>query len=178
MWVDIKGWEGLYELNENGDVRNKITNKLIAGDKNSAGYLRVCLYKKGHTPPKQRFFRHRLVAEHFIHNPRNLPEVNHKDCNVKNNHISNLEWVSKAENEHHSHIIGSKPYKGYIVKHDSGAVNQFTSCGELAKILDVTNRTVVNWLHGDNQGFKKHGITEIVYRDSAKSLTTIESIGI
>nr|DAF58691.1 MAG TPA: NUMOD4 motif protein [Siphoviridae sp. ctxMM9] len=55
MWKDIPEWEDYYEVNENGEVRNKITKKLIVGDINNAGYYRVCLY---HKPRKQRFFRH------------------------------------------------------------------------------------------------------------------------
>ena len=46
MWKDIPEWEDYYEVNENGEVRNKITNKLIVGDINNAGYYRVCLYHK------------------------------------------------------------------------------------------------------------------------------------
>lgn len=167
MWVDIKGWEGLYELNENGDVRNKETQKLIVGDKNSTGYKRVCLYKKGHIPPKQRYFRHRLVAEHFIQNPLNLPEVNHKDCDLDNVASSNLEWVSKIENERHSHVTGRKPYRGYLVEYLDGTIELFTSCSELAGRTGVTNRSVINWIQGKSKGFKKYGINAICYRDSA-----------
>ena len=56
MWKDIIGWEKYYEINEHGDVRNKLTKHLVIGDKNSVGYMRVCLYNKNHNPKKQRFF--------------------------------------------------------------------------------------------------------------------------
>lgn len=81
MWKDIPTREDVYEINENGDVRNKITGNLIKGDINNAGYYRVCLYKK---PRKQRYFRHKLVAELFIPNPDNYKEVNHIDGNKGN----------------------------------------------------------------------------------------------
>ena len=77
MWKDIKNWENIYQINDSGDVRNKITGNIIKGDRNSSGYFRVCLYDKNHIPEKQRFFRHRLVAEHFIPNPFGYQEVNH-----------------------------------------------------------------------------------------------------
>ena len=47
MWKDIEDWEEFYEINEDGDVRNKQTGHLVIGDRNSVGYQRVCLYKKG-----------------------------------------------------------------------------------------------------------------------------------
>ena len=52
MWKDIPGWEDLYEINEYAIVRNKLNGHIIVGDTNSAGYERVCLYNKKHTPQK------------------------------------------------------------------------------------------------------------------------------
>ena len=75
IWKDINGWERYYEINDDGQVRNKINNNLIIGDCNSCGYPRVCLYNKNNNPNKQRFFRHSLVAEHFIANPDNLSDA-------------------------------------------------------------------------------------------------------
>ncbi len=56
MWKDIKGWEEYYEVNNNGDVRNKKTGHFVVGDINSAGYCRVCLYNKNNTPKKTAIF--------------------------------------------------------------------------------------------------------------------------
>ena len=107
MWKDIKGWEKLYEVNENGEVRNKLTGNLIVGDINNCGYHRVCLYNKQNIPSKQRFFRHRLVAELFIPNPNNLPEVDHKDANRMNPSKENLEWVTHEENVKRAYARGN-----------------------------------------------------------------------
>ena len=89
--VPIQGWEGLYEVDTEGNVYNSITGNQIIGDHNNWGYARVRLYNKYHNPPIQRFFRHRLVATHFIDNPYNLPQVNHKDFDKDNNTVENLE---------------------------------------------------------------------------------------
>lgn len=163
MWKDIIGWEQYYQINENGDVRNKITNHIVAGDKNSEGYCRVCLYNKNHCPSKQRYFRHRLVAEHFINNPNKFPEVNHIDSNIENNNVQNLEWINRIDNEHHSRKFGNKEYKPFKVTYNDGRIINYEFKEELAKSLNVTRRTIANWLHKDNKGFEKYNIVEINY---------------
>lgn len=62
------------------------------------GYVQVCLRKNGKTITHK---LHRLVAETFIPNPDNLPEVNHKDENKANNVVSNLEWCSSTYNKNY-----------------------------------------------------------------------------
>ena len=115
MWKDIKNWENIYQISDSGDVRNKITGNIIKGDINSSGYFRVCLYDKNHIPEKQRFFRHRLVAEHFIPNPFGYQEVNHKDHNLEHNYVSNLEWCTRNDNELDSRMFGTKKYRPFKV---------------------------------------------------------------
>ena len=75
------------------------TGKMLCPYENGDGYLLIQLsINKKHT-----FFSlHRLIAQVFIDNPKNLPEINHKDLNPKNNHVSNLEWVTPRQNIHHS----------------------------------------------------------------------------
>lgn len=60
MWKDISNWEGLYKINEEGEVYSCRTKKIIRGDKNTMGYRRVTLYDNQR---KERYFNHRLVAE-------------------------------------------------------------------------------------------------------------------
>lgn len=163
MWKDIKGWEDFYEINKSGDVRNKQNKKLIIGDCNSIGYPRVGLYNKKHNPAHQRFFRHRLVAEHYIDNPDNQPEVNHKDHNIKNCNVDNLEWCTKLDNELDSHKYGSKKYKPFIVKYINGNIEQYDTAPQLARKINVSRRTIHNWLLKLSNGYKKYNIIEIEY---------------
>lgn len=164
MWKDIKNWEHFYEVNENGLVRNKLNNNIIKGDVNSCGYCRVCLYNKDNTPSKERLFRHRLVAETFIDNPYNLPQVNHVDGNKANNNINNLEWVNQEQNELHARkVINVKEYKPFKVIYNNGLECIYNVKSELSKQLKVTHACVKHWLHKSNNGYKKYGINKIYY---------------
>ena len=117
MWRKIPNWEE-YEVDETGKVRNTLTGNTIVGDTNNAGYQRICCYRNKH---KQRFFRHRLVAELFIDNPNNLPEVNHIDGDKTNNRMENLEWVTASENQLHAiYILGKKSPPEHLKRMSEG----------------------------------------------------------
>lgn len=163
MWKSINGWEDLYEVNESGDVRNMITGKLISGDSNSCGYKRVTLYNKNHIPGKQRFFRHRLVAEHFLDNPYNLPEVNHKDHDKNNNNVSNLEWCTRKENELDSRAFGAKVFRPFTVVYEGGKTEIYNTKPELADALNISRSLVRLWLRDDSTTYTSYGITKIKY---------------
>ena len=100
-WKPIKDYN--YEVSSFGKVRNKETKKILSVfDVNREGYLRVILFKNH---KRKRFFIHRLVAEAFIPNPENKPQVNHKNGNKQNNNLRNLEWVNASENMIHSYYV-------------------------------------------------------------------------
>lgn len=164
MWKSIIGWEGYYSVNENGDVKNDLSGNFIVGDMNSCGYYRVCLYNKNNIPSKQRFFRHRLVAIHFIENQSNKQAVNHIDGDKSNNHISNLEWVTPKENELHSRkVIRKKAYQPFVVYYKNGDEAIYDVKPDLAILLNVSSTTIKNWLHGKSNGYDKYGILAMKY---------------
>lgn len=123
-WKDIKGFEN-YQISTNGRVWSKIKKKYLKGCSNRYGYLRVCLIKNKKQVEKK---IHRLVAEAFIPNPENLPEVNHKDENKENNRIENLEWCNRAYNVNY----GTRNAK------ISKQVYQYTIDGKFVKIWPST----------------------------------------
>lgn len=164
MWKPIQGWEGYYSINQLGEVRNDLTNHLIVGDINSAGYYRVSLSNKNHLPKQQRFFRHRLVAIHFLEEKPHCNEVNHINGDKANNRVDNLEWVSRKENELHCRkILQSKEYKPFQVHWETGQTTRYDVVNELAIIVGVSKRTVQNWLHNKSMTYQKYGIQSIQY---------------
>lgn len=105
IWKDIVGYEGKYQVSSLGRIKNFKKNTFLKPINHSGGYLNVDLYKNGTSLKK---FIHRLVAEAFIPNPNNLPEVNHKDEYKKNNNVNNLEWCSPKYNSNYGTRITRK----------------------------------------------------------------------
>lgn len=100
--AQIKGYEGLYDINENGIVTNLKTGNILNGNVNSYGYRVVSLYKDG---SRKVCKVHRLLAATFIPNPNNFTDVNHIDGNKLNNSLNNLEWCSRGANTAHARTI-------------------------------------------------------------------------
>lgn len=96
-WKPIKGYEGLYMVSNWGRVKSIKFGKerILKPVTNSSGYLLVGLYKNN---IEKKYSVHRLVAEAFIPNPYNLPQVNHRDENKLNNNVDNLEWCTNEYN--------------------------------------------------------------------------------
>ena len=161
---DVCGYEGLYKVDENGNVFSVRNNKFLKRMTFPSGYEYVHLCNgKG----KTKLFRvHRLVAETFIPNPNNLPCVNHKDGNKLNNSVKNLEWCTHSENmihayqtgleqprcgeQHHAHKLTEdavKYIKQLYVKRDKefGAV-------ALAKKFNVDRTTIHDIVRGKTWG--------------------------
>lgn len=101
VWKDIIGFEGRYQVSNLGSVRSlnywrRGYSKILSLGKEVYGYLYVTLYSGKCQQHHKKV--HRLVAEAFIPNPDNLPEVNHKDENKQNNRVENLEWCTSKYN--------------------------------------------------------------------------------
>lgn len=125
IWKDIKNYEGLYQISNLGRVKSLKTwirqynnyvekERLLKPCVNSVGYYIVVLYKDKH---KKTFSLHRLIAQAFIPNPNNYPQINHIDGNKKNFNINNLEWCTQSYNMIHAFKNGlEKPNKPMLNK--------------------------------------------------------------
>jgi len=116
IWKHVKGYKGYYEISNLGNIRS-VTRTVPRGEQKvtfkgvnlktavqNKGYEYLTLYK--HSKGRRKYI-HRLVAEAFIPNPKNKPQVNHIDCIRLNNNVTNLEWVTPLENSIHATIEGS-----------------------------------------------------------------------
>jgi hypothetical protein len=140
VWEPIAGFEGNYKICLEGLVKSveridclgrRHPEQIMKPKHNNRGYAQISLYRNG---KRHYFLLHRLVAEHFIPNPDNLPQVNHKDENKDNNHSGNLEWCTNLYNRRYG-----TGYMRSVEKHDYSMigrgnrkpVNQYSKNGEL-----------------------------------------------
>lgn len=141
IWKAIEGYEGIYEVSNLGRVRSlprpktsrnahgeftfTTKPKILKTFEQNGGYQRISF---GKGKDKVAIFVHRLVAQAFIPNPDNLPHVNHKDENPKNNRADNLEWCNaEYNNSYGNHIERCKRHR---------AVEQLTIDGQFIQRFD------------------------------------------
>ena len=115
IWRPIKDYEKLYEVSNTGQVRSLCGRygkfRILKQSVGSRGYMLVTLCDHG----KQKSVNvHRIVAETFIPNADNLPCVNHKDENKKNNNVENLEWCSYYHNNTYGNRLTKSALKRSI----------------------------------------------------------------
>lgn len=158
IWKDIKGYEGLYQVSNLGNVRSfprKGTHSkeitILKYEFNHKGYKQVGLTKKCKVHTKR---IHRLVAETFISNPENKLQVNHINGDKTDNRVENLEWCTNEYNMAHSWKIGlrsiEKTYKRGKEHCRSVTVNQYDLYGNFIKKWDCV-RDIERILGFDNR---------------------------
>ena len=167
IWMPVVGYEGRYEVSDIGQIRSLdiyIGKRLHKGrmkpiHPNNRGYLTVNLCRDNKT---ERFLVHRLVAEAFIPNTHNKPQVNHIDGNVGNNCADNLEWVTDNENKAHSSIaVGGtqRPKKAVVVtKKTTGEQYHFSGVREAERALNLDHGTVLKVLKGRQYSHRGYSI--------------------
>lgn len=171
IWRDVAGFEGLYQVSNQGRVRSldHIVNRgggtlhikgRVLQPKVAAPYLGVILSKNGKAHPKR---VHRLVAIAFVPNPNNLPVVDHIDGNKTNNAASNLRWCTHEQNTGYASsmgMLGATPYasrtreqqerysnarKKAIVRSDRKV---YECTADAAKDMGVTYSAIMHVLRG------------------------------
>lgn len=157
IFKDIEGFEGLYQVSNDTTIKSvertiirkngspmHVKEKIRKQTLDSDGYLVVTLWKNG-VPENKKV--HQLVAQAFIENPHGYEHVHHKDKNQLNNHVENLEWISKEE--HHAlhdsdRVEAVREAKSKVVYQyeDGEIVNVWRSTREAARILGFSEGNI------------------------------------
>lgn len=169
-WEDIQGFECRYQVSNSGRIK-KLPYELVSKDGrlfkfdehilkgSTEKYSRYRTVELTDTSGREQYFYiHRLVAQAFLPNPDNLPEVNHKDGNKENNTSDNLEWVSRQGNI--DHALRTKAHNGgghlpcrKVIRLDN--YSSYKSIGQCAKSFGVCDSTVYSHI---NRGTPLNGV--------------------
>lgn len=184
-WKDIPGYLGYYQISNLGRVKSLertivyppskyypngrtrvLKEKIMTPSIDKKGYQFVQLFINGKFRSKK---VHRLVAESFLLNPNNFPQVNHKDENKLNNSVKNLEWCTLIYNINY----GTGKYRKTLRKRipvvqytkDGKLIREYESATAATKILNIkqgyarsilqTCRGVYKYFHGYIWKFKQ-----------------------
>ena len=138
IWKDIEGYEGHYQVSDKGRIKSvKFGKEIFLKPGQCRGYLHVGLSKNN---KMKTCYIHRLVAQAFLPNPQNLPQINHKNEDKTDNKVKNLEWCYVKYNSNYgtrNQRISKKMTNGKLSK----PVLQYTKTGKFVKkwksVMDV-----------------------------------------
>lgn len=152
IWKPVKGYEERYEISNYGNVASLRyarggNRRLLKQSVNTWGYLQVTLSKD---KTKNNKTVHRLVAETFVENPNNLPQINHIDEDKWNNRADNLEWCDSAHNINHgerTRKASNSMCRAVIATLPDGTEERYSSVQEASVTLGVTHSAISNAIH-------------------------------
>lgn len=166
---DLEAENGTYRVYEDGTIESNVkrARKTVWYEKkhmiNDKGYHRIYLSLKDE-PPKT-VMVHRVVAKLFLEPPKDSSRIfiNHKDGNKDNNHYSNLEWCTHAENILHAKILGlmgrDKDTNGRPVR----VTFEFPTARTAERFFGLGPDVIARWARGNTSGSRTHPIVDVHY---------------
>lgn len=163
-WKDVKNHEGLYQVSSYGNVKSlgRLRNNQWGITKRftSESIISTQLSKDGYPTLKlsvngisKRFRVHRLVAEAFIPNPKNKPQVNHINGIKTDNRVENLEWCTQAENQLHASEMGLRKTKLskddiIMIRKDNRTLDTISKDFNISfqTVSEIKNRKIWGWV--------------------------------
>lgn len=169
VWRDITEFKGLYQVSNYGRVRSlsrmvsfgnqsrTVKERILKPKKHTGGYQVVNLQGKYR-------YIHRLVAMEFLENPNNYSQVNHKDEDKTNNHISNLEWCTHYYNNtygtRNERMLDTKKQRKKtrydLYSFDKVYIKSFSSKKEVAEFLQISENVVIDRIRRNNGFLPNH----------------------
>jgi len=177
IWKDIEEYEGIYQISSHGRVKSlkrivvgpshiggeiKIKGRIRKNHLRKDSYMGISLNKEGHC---NSFLIHRLVANAFILNSENKPDINHKNGVKTDNRVENLEWCTSTENLKHAYRIGLKkanknllgkygathPTSKDIIQYDlsGNLIAKYGSAHEASRITKINRGSICQCARGE-----------------------------
>jgi len=147
-----------YRVNEDGSVLNLKSGKFLKQYIDKYGYKRVNVCIDGKKTNKR---VHRLVAEIFIQNPKNKPELSHKDGCKTNNNVNNLVWLTTKENRNHAVLNGLRKHKKYEVFKNYKSLGIFNSSKLVTEEFKLSQSSISNVANGHYETTKGYKIKKL-----------------
>lgn len=164
VWKDIVNYEGFYQVSNLGRVRSldRYDNRgifhksqIIKPKEHPRGYYGISLWKEG---KQSQFLVHRLVAQAFIPNENDMPDINHRNENKTDNRADNLEWCDKEYNnnygqhhEKHNSAIGWYMRSVIQLSSDGETIATYPSVSEAARSIGVSAKAIRLCISGKNK---------------------------
>lgn len=163
LWKPVKNFRGIYEVSNTGLVRSvsridsnnhPVKGVIIKPFIDKYGYEIVGLHKDGIRLTRR---AHRLVAESFLPNPHNYPQVNHKNKNKRDNFVDNLEWCTNYYNQHYdkTYVKANRATSIPVVAiKDNHIAYVFSSANEAARYFNAKEGSLIMRCVKHKKGYK------------------------